>query len=720
MIRPSHATFRASRALSAITLLGGEVCPMLFAGGSPENAILLVDPARPDSLQVANHYIATRGIPASNVIYTDATAANYTAFIGKNVPALLDTLDARRIDDHADYVIAVAPSNFFVAAPGLVLDGCFPVNRFSISGAYTMAFQSATVAAGGLSSQRLNQYHIGSATSRAFDSSDEWSGGSPLASGRRYYIGAMLGWTGTRGNSVDEIITMIDRSVAVDGTRPVGTFYFQETTDNARSGPRDGTYPGVVNGLITSGALAEHQMAILPIGRHDCQGIMTGWAFPGIATADFTILPGAFCDHLTSYAATFDEGSQEKLSAWIARGASASWGQVEEPCNYAGKFPHARVHRHIFAGLSLGEACFRSVSFEPFQGLLYGDPLTRPYSYLPTVSVPDAPMGTVSGMITITPSASTAAPGASIAGVDVLVDGVVVASAAAGAPISFSTAQLGDGWHDLRVLAYDNTLIKSVGRWIASLDVNNNGRSATCGVNVASGDLDTEFVFDVAAIGTGFSELRLVQNGRVLAATSGSSATFSVFGHTLGAGVVTVQAEGLLAADRRVRSAPLTLGIAATGTTPTAADPTAWSYTKYSRPGDTFVVELPATYADSHAGLTYVVLTPPVQSTVIAGQAGPSRVLTAAANATGSDTMTFRVDSPTGSSAVATVTIRYASCSGDLNTDGVINLTDLSTLLSSFGVTSGAAYEDGDLNGDGAVNLTDLSTLLAAFGTACD
>ncbi len=46
-------------------------------------------------------------------------------------------------------------------------------------------------------------------------------------------------------------------------------------------------------------------------------------------------------------------------------------------------------------------------------------------------------------------------------------------------------------------------------------------------------------------------------------------------------------------------------------------------------------------------------------------------------------------------------------------------LTDLSTLLSHFGVTSGAAYEDGDLNGDGAVNLTDLSTLLAVFGTAC-
>jgi len=59
------------------------------------------------------------------------------------------------------------------------------------------------------------------------------------------------------------------------------------------------------------------------------------------------------------------------------------------------------------------------------------------------------------------------------------------------------------------------------------------------------------------------------------------------------------------------------------------------------------------------------------------------------------------------------------TCAEDLNGDGVINLTDLATLLSNFGTASGATPAQGDINGDGAVNLTDLATLLAVFGSAC-
>lgn len=49
---------------------------------------------------------------------------------------------------------------------------------------------------------------------------------------------------------------------------------------------------------------------------------------------------------------------------------------------------------------------------------------------------------------------------------------------------------------------------------------------------------------------------------------------------------------------------------------------------------------------------------------------------------------------------------------GDLNNDNVVNLSDLSTLLSSYGKASTAA----DLNGDGRVTLVDLSILLGNYG----
>lgn len=52
---------------------------------------------------------------------------------------------------------------------------------------------------------------------------------------------------------------------------------------------------------------------------------------------------------------------------------------------------------------------------------------------------------------------------------------------------------------------------------------------------------------------------------------------------------------------------------------------------------------------------------------------------------------------------------------GDANLDGTVNLTDLLTLLNSYGLTA-ADWSQGDFNYDGAVNLTDLLGLLNNFG----
>lgn len=56
---------------------------------------------------------------------------------------------------------------------------------------------------------------------------------------------------------------------------------------------------------------------------------------------------------------------------------------------------------------------------------------------------------------------------------------------------------------------------------------------------------------------------------------------------------------------------------------------------------------------------------------------------------------------------------------GDLDGDCAVNIQDLGTLLSNFGVASGLAYGDGDLDGDGGVGIGDLGLLLAAFGNNC-
>jgi len=59
-------------------------------------------------------------------------------------------------------------------------------------------------------------------------------------------------------------------------------------------------------------------------------------------------------------------------------------------------------------------------------------------------------------------------------------------------------------------------------------------------------------------------------------------------------------------------------------------------------------------------------------------------------------------------------------CFGDLDGDNDVDLADLAILLSNYGMTSGAEYEDGDLDGDGDVDLSDLAALLAVYGTTCE
>lgn len=709
-------------ALSAVGVLLLASSATALAGGSPENALIIIDPSRLDAQYVANYYKNARNIPDANILYMDPGAGDYATFVTDNLDALFGELANDGVADHIDYIVIAPPESFFVSAPGLIADGCSSVNRFSIGSAYTMAFITDEILSGGLNSQENNRYYRNGDAVRFFDSSLTYRIGKPeeSAEARRYFIGFCLGYTGSRGNSVGELLSMIDRSVAVDGTFPAGVFYFMQTTDGNRSSPRHGAFPATVSSIEENGGQAEHLQAVLPIGQDDCLGIMTGWASPGIETADLTILPGAICDHLTSFAGTFDTGSQEKMSLWIRRGASGTCGTVEEPCNYAGKFPHSRAHLYYLLGLSLGESIFRSLNFVPFQPLMYGDPLTRPFAHLPVVSVPDAPSAQVSGMLTLTPSATTTDPLAAILGFDLLIDGVLHSSILPGGQFVVDSAQLSDGWHDLRVLGFDDSLVKSTGRWLSAIETSNRGRSISAAVSPPTGDHSTLFTATIAASGVGAPvETRLLHNGRVVAAAQGAATSLSVFGLSLGAGHVTVQAEALYASGERVRSAPQTLNITFATGIPSPATPLAFDFTRRILPESPALIELPATHGNATLSTTYEVLSGPSQATLGPGD-NAYRLLRPDPGASGSDQITFRVVAGSNTSNTATVTILYGGpCPADLTGDNLVGIDDLSVLLASYGQTSGAAPEAGDIDRDGDVDLVDLSELLSVYGESC-
>ena len=651
--------------LLALVLAALSLAPALRAGGSGENALLVVDPRSREARYLANVYQAARDVPERNVLYLEAGAATYAELVAGNLAGFQGALEERGIADHVDYVIVMPGADFFVAAPGLIADGCWPVNRLSIGSAYGLANQAQAIL-GGLPVSRPNRYFSPDGSVVAFDSGVGWLAGQPdPSSDARYYIGAMLGYLGPGGNTVEEVVALVQRSAAADGTHPVGTSYFMQTGDWARSSPRHGAYPAVAAAIVALGGSAQHLFADLPLGQHDALGIMTGLASPDVLGADLTLLPGAFADHLTSYAGAFDVAAQTKMSDWISKGASGTSGAVEEPCNYPGKFPHARLHLFYRQGLSLGEAWLRSMEYLPFQSLLYGDPLTRPFAYPPVVDVPDAPGGApLSDTVLLHPTAVATAPGAAVERVELWVDGVVVRAGAAGEALPLPVATLDDGWHELRVLAYDDTDARHVGRWIGSFQVDRAGRAASLSVGTPSGDLGTPFDFVAQATGADLVELRLVSSGRVVAATSSAQAAFGMYGQILGAGPARVQAEALYGDGSRVRSAPVEVQVAFTGgyTTPI---PEVFSFTKTVPVGVPTVVEMPANYDYDPIDVGYPVTVPPQQATLAVDTGSASLVVIPDPGASGTDSFRWRAETQFGMTVEATVHLVYEPPAGD-------------------------------------------------------
>lgn len=76
-------------------------------------------------------------------------------------------------------------------------------------------------------------------------------------------------------------------------------------------------------------------------------------------------------------------------------------------------------------------------------------------------------------------------------------------------------------------------------------------------------------------------------------------------------------------------------------------------------------------------------------------------------------------NSLTGGNDVALAPANAAPCTGDVNGDQQVDLSDLTVLLGNFGNTSGATLADGDLDGDGDVDLNDLTVMLSRFGAIC-
>lgn len=652
-----------SRGAACATILAAfaSLCsaPARANGVASETTLLIVDPRDPDSLRVANHYIAARRLPPSSVLYAQPVAASAGVFQAQHRRGLVGTFAQRGIEEQTSLVVLSAGPAFQSSAAGILTDPCYPVSRLSSIAPYILAYAYPNGIPVGAGSQTGNSYYSSGYAPTAFDARIRWGGGVESPSGgTRYLLAAQLGQIGPLGNTADEIVAMIARSVAADASLPAGTFYFCQTNDAARSSPRHGFYTANATQIAGMGGAAQHILADLPPAQAQCLGIMTGLADPLIDAGAFTLGPGAFADHLTSYAGTLDLAAQTKMTRWIAKGAVGSSGTVEEPCNYPGKFPRANLHTFYYGGLSLGEAWFRSLGFAPFQVLFLGDPLCRPHATPPQVSL-SAPLASLSGTVAVQASASAGYP---LDLCELYVDGVLASErhfiGASSVDFAFDTTTLDDGWHELRAVARGATGPKVPGRAASGVIVSNHGRSVQLSASATSGDLRTRFVFGVAPAGGAATRVELLHNSRVVAAGDGTQ-PLAVHGRMLGAGPVEVRARAIYADGRRALSAPLALSIANTDAGGPVAAPVASPLHVRLRSDASAWVELPFTTDAPLATCTPVLVSQPSQCSAQLFDNLPAVLVHPQAGATGVDTFRFRIDGQAGSSAEQTVTIEW-------------------------------------------------------------
>lgn len=200
-----------------------------------------------------------------------------------------------------------------------------------------------------------------------------------------------------------EAEALIARGLAADGSQPGGTGYAVRTSDSARSVrwpdlaqlPAGWAQaPGLAWQYMDNSAAAGASSPAAAAGNllTDRRDVL--FYFTGLAKVDkldtLRFLPGAVADHLTSTGGALPDGhGQMTALAWLAAGATGSYGTVEEPCNHVQKFPRATVLvDHYLRGATLIEAYWKSVAW-PGQGLFVGEPLARPWPDAPSAAIED-------------------------------------------------------------------------------------------------------------------------------------------------------------------------------------------------------------------------------------------------------------------------------------------------------------------------------------------
>jgi len=541
-------------------------------GGGPENVFLLVNVERYASRTIANHYIRLRHIPPGNVLYLniDRTAERIGVgdFRDKILRPALAAIERRGLKGQIDYLIYSSDFPWSVDLKSDVQAVKLPKYLRPVGSLTGATYLWQLVLTGNPQSVGLdNNFYVprpGSekepGRSHGFRSWYGWNPPGKLleAGGRSYLLSTMLAVTSGRGNTIDQAIAYLRRSARSDGGRPRGTIYYVRN-GTPRSRPRDALFPQAVSELKGLGVHAEILQGSIVKNKPDVMGAMIGTPNFDWKASGSKILPGAICENLTSYGGDMRKNaSQTPLTEFLRYGAAGSSGTVIEPFSIRAKFPLPTIHVHYARGCTLAEAFYQSVS-GPYQLLIVGDPLCRPWAVIPRVTVDGIREGaTVAGVLRLRPAATTRGT-FPVDRFELFVNGRRRARCRAGESLSLDTRNHPDGYLEVTVVAIESSPIETQGRATFHVTAHNGDLAVTWQAQPAH-RVSATGALRVTARCPGATGILLLQNRRVVGVIQGDSGQITLDARrTLGSGPVTLSPVGL--GTKTVVGRPISLTI---------------------------------------------------------------------------------------------------------------------------------------------------------------
>ena len=549
---------------------------------------MIYDPSDPSAVTVANHYQQVRGISERNMVPYVFPQGSSFQFPSRTsawdfVSYLRTELNTRGLTDQLQAIVLIG------VVPKLSAQSVANFNNGNAFAITSLLYLSPNYSQASFPVSNWDDWN------RAYASEEAFSGPAPTGTraltattvldGQSYWPSMLLlGYTGRGGLRVDEWFTIIDRAKARDGTHPDGTIYWPLNSD-VRSRTREVEIAAVapiwqargIRYQVTGTELSGFERWVQ--NRNDIAGGIVGQRNPttpaGIHGGN-TFL-GGWVDQLTSNGGNIEwfvsQDTQMLAPKWLRAGADGASGSGYEPYAYREKFAHAHIHTHLRAGASQVEAFWQSIVV-PSEIIPFGDPLLQPWAHQPQVTlIAPAAGATVNGTIAITATALVGGGKTLEQELALVVDGrrvlcgqctESVIATATKSGFALDTKSLSDGWHELRVIAYNADSVRSEGEARVAITVNNAGQAlALQGPKTYDPDSSTLNFMATVSGPLALNALTLQANGRNLGSFPVAGGTLAVTPEQLRSfaplrGDWTLYAVGTRADGTLIRSSPFT------------------------------------------------------------------------------------------------------------------------------------------------------------------